>query len=217
MSYANITTKCAPLKFYTKAGSQLPRETIEPTPRKAIIISAVNSGLEEENRRLRDENANLSSELRDLKRTMQALTEEVSNLRRYLLETKIDSEVMSGKPSATEPVERTFATVASTHRPPSSNDRPPYSPLKIYFFEGCHQKSPGIYKKMLTDLGFNARQVRDITFLSDNIMKVTTYEFVIEELGNILLGISTSVRLLDNFNPITVITILNTEHSPTRK
>jgi regulator of replication initiation timing len=32
MSYADITTKCAPLKFYTKAGSQLPREIIEPAP-----------------------------------------------------------------------------------------------------------------------------------------------------------------------------------------
>jgi hypothetical protein len=149
-------------------------------------------------------------------KTMQAF------LRRYLLE-KIDPEVMSGKPSATEPVERTFATVASIHRPPSSkrtlnmtpleviskpknptssNDRPPYSPLKIYFFEGCHRKSPGIYRKMLTDLGFNARLVRDITFLSDDIMQVTTYESVIEELSNILLGISTSVRCLDNLNPI---------------
>jgi uncharacterized protein YeeX (DUF496 family) len=196
---------------------------LSPVKDNMIKIRAVNSGLEEENRRLRDENANLSSELRDLKRTMQALTEEVSSLRRYLLETKIDSEVMSGKPSATEPVERTFATVASIHRPPSSkrtlnmtpleviskpknptpsNDRPPYSPLKIYFFEGCHRKSPGIYRKMLTDLGFNSRQVRDIMFLSDDIMQVTTYESAIEELSNILLGISTSVRRLDNFNPI---------------
>jgi uncharacterized protein YeeX (DUF496 family) len=55
---------------------------------------------------------------------------------------------------------------------------------------------------MLTDLGFNSRQVRDITFLSDDIMQVTTYESAIEELSNILLGISTSVRRLDNFNPI---------------
>jgi predicted RNase H-like nuclease (RuvC/YqgF family) len=85
-----------------------------------IKIRVVNYELEGKNRRLRDENANLSSELRDLKRTMQALTEKVSSLRRYLLETKIDSEVMSGEPSATEPVERTFATVAFIHRPPSS-------------------------------------------------------------------------------------------------
>jgi predicted nuclease with TOPRIM domain len=35
-----------------------------------IKIRAINSGLEEENRRLRDENANLSSELRDLKITI---------------------------------------------------------------------------------------------------------------------------------------------------
>jgi hypothetical protein len=162
---------------------------LSPVKDNMIKIRAVNSGLEEENRRLRDENANLSSELRDLKRSMQALTEEVSSLRRYLLEKKMDADLMPGKPLANESVERTFATVASIHRPPSSkrtlnmtpleviskpkassNDRPPFSPLKIYFFEGCHRKSPGIYRKMLTDLGFNARQVRDITFLSDDII-----------------------------------------------
>jgi predicted RNase H-like nuclease (RuvC/YqgF family) len=66
---------------------------LSPVKDNMIKIRAVSSDY----RRLRDENANLSSELSNLKRTMQALTEEVSSLRRYLLETKIDSQGSEGR------------------------------------------------------------------------------------------------------------------------
>lgn len=80
-------------------------------------------------------------------------------------------------------------------------ERPSYSPLKIYFFEGCHRRNPGIYRKMLSEAGFNPRQVRDISFLSDDIMQVTAYESSIEDLTKLLVGISDKVRRLDGFDP----------------
>jgi hypothetical protein len=83
----------------------------------------------------------------------------------------------------------------------ADKERPSYSPLKIYFFEGCHRRNPGIYRKMLSEAGFNPRQVRDITFLSDDIMQITAYESSIEELTKLLVGISDKVRRLDDFNP----------------
>ena len=83
----------------------------------------------------------------------------------------------------------------------TDKERPSYSPLKIYFFEGCHRRNPSIYRKMLSESGFNTKQVRDITFLSDDIMQVTAYESSIEELTKLLVGISEKVRRIDDFDP----------------
>lgn len=149
----------------------------------------------------------------DLKSALKAAKEEVSMLRRLLSEEK----------DTTDAEPKSFAAVTAFHRPPKPrkpmaltpteviskpvNDstagqkRYPYSPLKIYFFEGCHRKSPGVYRAMLQELGFNARQIRDITFLSEDIMQVTLYESAIEELTKVLQGISENVKRLDNFDP----------------
>jgi cell division protein FtsB len=192
---------------------------LSPVKDNSSKIRAVNHGLEEENRKLKEENAELSAEVRDLKRTMKALTEEVANLRKYLLEnTKTATTNHENHGSEV----KSFATVASIHKPTATrkplkmtpleviskptpmaaeNGLKPYSPLKIYFFEGCHRRNPGIYRKMLSEAGFNHRQVRDITFLSDDIMQITAYESSIEELTNLLVGISDKVRRLEDFDP----------------
>lgn len=212
------------LKGLKNANKRFPIQ-LSPVKDNSSKMRAVNHGLEEENRKLKEENAEMSAELRDLKKSMKALLEEVSNLRKYLLE-KHENASVEKPPTITENAElkqNTFATITSIHRPPiikkplnltpidiiskpsykvDGSDRPPYSPLKIYFFEGCHRKSPGLYRKMLLELGFNTRHIRDITFLSEDLMQVTAYESAIEDLTKLLVGISDKVRRLDDFNPI---------------
>jgi len=192
---------------------------LSPAKDSSSKIRAVNTGLEEENRRLKEVNAELSAELRDLKRMMKALTEEVTNLRNYLLEKPTKNSKSHESAGETEQDKKSFAEVASIHRlsvvkkplkmtpldiiskPKYQNERPAYSPLKIYFFEGCHRRNPSIYRKMLSEAGFNPRQVRDITFLSEDIMQVTAYESSIEDFTKLLVGISDKVRRLDDFDP----------------
>jgi hypothetical protein len=123
MSYADITTKCVPLKFYTKAGSQLPREIIEPAPTQSNI---------------------------------------------------------------------NIAKISSTDI---------YSPLKFVYFEGCHRKTASTYRNMLPKIGIDAHWARDITFLAEDLVQITTFESKEQILIKAMESISPSVKHLRDFEP----------------
>ena len=54
---------------------------------------------------------------------------------------------------------------------------------------------------MFKDIGVDTRAVRDITFLTDDIMQLTTYESAVEHIASALRGISENVRRLESFDP----------------
>lgn len=203
------------LKNATKRFSQ----SLSPMKSDSTKIRAVNLGLEEENKRLREENSELLEEVKDLRKSMKALSEEITNLRKYLLENKEQNE---SRNKDTDP-KTTFASITEIHRPVNpkpkliltpleviSKDyenrridsvRPAFSPLKLIYFEGCQKRSPGIYRNMFKELGMDMRSIRDLTFLTDDILQITTYESAVDQISSTLQSISDQVRRLDNFNP----------------
>ena len=86
--------ECKGMKNATKRFSA----QMSPVKDNSSKIRAVNHGLEDENRKLKEENAELSAELCDLKKTMKALTEEVANLRKYLLEKSVPAKIATDNP-----------------------------------------------------------------------------------------------------------------------
>lgn len=192
-------------------------QELSPIKGDSIKIRAVNHGLEEENRKLREENAQLLVEIKEMKSIMKALTEEVTNLRKYLSE-KNEPEVEKSKK---EDSKLSFATITEIHRPKktenkrrpleiisgtrnennSMNSRPAYSPLRLIYFKGCKRASAGEYRRMLIEIGVQSRTIRDITFLTDDILQITTYESEIVKIKEKLEGLSENVKHLDNFNP----------------
>lgn len=126
-SYASVTAthkpKTAPLKFYTKAGSQSPKEIVDPNITQNI--------------------------------------EKMDNV------TPTES----------------------------------YSPLKFVYFEGCHRKTASTYRNMLPKIGIDAHWARDITFLAEDLIQITTFESKAQMLIKAMESISPSVKHLQNFEP----------------
>ena len=194
---------------------------LSPTKPDSFKIRAVNNSLEMELQELKTTVEKLGkrqdfieSENLSLRQQLKASKEEVAMLRRLLSE----------EPKNCEPKVNSFAEVTAIHRPrpakittrkhtpletisksvpsrQSPEGRPAYSPLKIIFFEGCHRKSPAAYRSMFKDIGVDTRAVRDITFLTDDIMQLTTYESAVEHIASALRGISENVRRLESFDP----------------
>ena len=194
---------------------------LSPTKPDSFKIRAVNNSLEMELQELKTtveklgkRQDSIESENLSLRQQLKASKEEVAMLRRLLSE----------EPKNCEPKVNSFAEVTAIHRPrpakittrkhtpletisksvpsrQSPEGRPAYSPLKIIFFEGCHRKSPAAYRSMFKDIGVDTRAVRDITFLTDDIMQLTTYESAVEHIASALRGISENVRRLESFDP----------------
>jgi hypothetical protein len=51
-----------------------------------------------------------------------------------------------------------------------------FSPLTLVFFERCFKKSAGEYRGLLNKIGFEAHLARDISFIAEDIIQVTTFE-----------------------------------------
>lgn len=199
------------------------RFAIDLSPLKAndTKVRAVNSSLEKEVNELRqvverllERQESIEAENASLRKALNAAKEEADMLRRVLAEESPKCKLSN----------QSFAEVASIHRPELPKrpkpirdftpietiskptrmhhmDRPAFSPLKIVFFEGCHRKGPEIYRKMFKNLGIDTRTIRDITFLADDLMQLTTYESAIDGITAALQGISEKVRRLDSFDP----------------
>jgi hypothetical protein len=54
---------------------------------------------------------------------------------------------------------------------------------------------------MFKELGIDTRAIRDITFLADELMQLTTYESAVEEITKALKGVNENVRRLESFDP----------------
>jgi hypothetical protein len=76
-----------------------------------------------------------------------------------------------------------------------------FSPLTLVFFEGCFKKSAGEYRGLLNKIGFEAHLARDISFIAEDIIQVTTFESEKKKLIEKLTSISSQVKYLDKFNP----------------
>ena len=141
---------------------------------------------------LEDENSILKSSLK-------AAREEAFNLRRYLSEDKTTESpvrINVGK-------EETYAAVANIHKPEPRRKVPTmtpleviskntnsgkepqtiseitkkyaFSPLKFIYFEGCQRRQPSLYRQIFRDVGLDSKSIRDITFLAEDILQITTY------------------------------------------
>ena len=76
-----------------------------------------------------------------------------------------------------------------------------FSPLTMVFFEGCHKKSGAEYRSLLNQIGFPAHLARDIFFLAEDLLQITTFESEKLNLIDKLTAISPQVKHLENFNP----------------
>lgn len=76
-----------------------------------------------------------------------------------------------------------------------------YSPLKFVYFVGCHRKTASTYRNMLPKIGIEAHWARDITFLAEDLVQITTFESKTESLIKAMESISPKVKHLPDFNP----------------
>lgn len=156
----------------------------------------------------------IESENVDLRSALKAAREEASMLRRLLAEETPKSESRS-QPSFAEvavinrPIKKPTKAMSplETVSPKSISsvetdvERPAFSPLKIVFYEGCHRKSPSTYRQMFRDIGIDPRAIRDITFLADDLLQLTTYESAISDITAALKSVSEKIRRIDDFDP----------------
>ena len=201
-------------------------QELSPIKTDSLKIRAVNNGLEEtirvlkeENNQLCEENENLREELRELKNMMKSMTEELVNIKKHLLEPE-SRRISDNVP--TEPERPSFATVTAVHRPPQKlnirrpiqvvtgeraerniGNKPMYSPLKLIYFKGCKRAGPTEYRRMFREIGIDTRTIRDILFLTDDIMQLTVYEASIAAIEEKLLCLSNSIERITDFNPMT--------------
>jgi len=104
-----------------------------------------------------------------------------------------------GKRTPQEIVEPTVKPAAEIAGNSSNSEN--YSPLKFVYFQGCHRKSASTYRNMLPKIGIDAHWARDITFLAEDLIQITTFESKINLLIKAMESISPSVKYIPNFNP----------------
>jgi hypothetical protein len=196
---------------------------VELSPIKAngTKVRAINVSLETEVKELKALVENLmkrqdaiENENVSLKTALKAAREEAAMLRRLMAEESPKIEPRS-QPS--------FAEVAVIHRPikkqvkvlspietvsprnsvavENTMERPAFSPLKIVFYEGCHRKSPSMYRQMFREIGIDSRVIRDITFLADDLLQLTTYESAVAGITAALKGVSEKINRIEAFDP----------------
>jgi hypothetical protein len=76
-----------------------------------------------------------------------------------------------------------------------------YSDMELLFFGGVKRTSISFYRKILSQNGFEKKALRDITFLTDDIVQIATYGSLKEDLVRIFTGIVSSIKHLENFDP----------------
>ena len=168
-----------------------------------------------------DECEDENDETETLKKELQVAKEENAVLRKYFHEKK------SGNTASKE----TFAAVADIHKPAKPIKKPfnmtpieviskgfmpkqtaaeaadepvkkfEFSPLKMIFFEGCQRRAPIVYRQMFREIGVDNKSVRDITFLTEEIVQIMTYESAIPSITEALEKIAPSVRRIVDFDP----------------
>ncbi len=106
-----------------------------------------------------------------------------------------------GASTPRNPIETISAPVPA---PKAQNNRTSteFSPYKVLFFKGCHRKTIGEYKKMLTSIGFPSHLARHMVFLTEDILQIVTFDSKANELINTLESISNEVRNLPDFDPL---------------
>lgn len=192
-------------------------EIIPPSQNTLNEVLTEMKAIKNEIKKLKEANRNLSEINDRLVEQNELLKGENLILRKYLNEPKPTEQ----QPSNTKDYP-TFADIAGLNKPtrkenkrrpteivtgnkPQVNETPalkvPFSPLKLIFFKGCKRSSPGEYRRMFSEIGIHGRTVRDITFLTDDIVQLTVYESEINEIKSKIEGLSEDVKLLPNFDP----------------
>ena len=205
---------------------------LSPIKSDSLKIRAVNNAFEEENKTLKkqidiltDENKELRKEISEMKSMLKSITVELGNYKRFLLEPKdADKDKDKDKAIVTEDItveKPSFATVTALHRPTvklnarrplqiitgeritrTNTTKPAYSPLKIIHFKGCRRAGPSEYRRMFREIGIDTRTVRDVLFLTDEILQLTVYEAAIDTITEKLKAVSESVERIYDFNPL---------------
>ena len=165
-----------------------------------------------------------------LKMENKALMEENQMLKRHLstpatpatpvspTATKVNHSTYAGIASINRPMNATlkFYTKAGSlapkdiiepivkqvpENPNKDTNADSYSPLKFVYFVGCHRKTASTYRNMLPKIGIDAHWARDITFLAEDLVQITTFESKAELLIKAMESISPKVKHLPDFNP----------------
>ena len=192
-------------------------ESIMPSQNTLKEVLIEMKAIKTEINKLKEANKSLTEINARLVEQNELLKGENHILRKYLNEPK-----PTGQQPASMKENPTFADIAGLNKPtrkenkrrpteivtgskPQDNETPilkvPFSPLKLIFFKGCKRSSPGEYRRMFSEIGIHGRTVRDITFLTDDIVQLTVYESEINEIKTKIEGISEDVKLLPNFDP----------------
>ena len=194
------------------------RFAIELSPIKdgSTKIRAINNSLESEVEELRRQLKEVAEKCNDWMHRYNAKSEECEVLKRHVL-AKVDDETVSKK-SYVDVAKIILPEIKKKNKAPKTAPPTPieiisnpglfaptqkaaYSPLKLIYFEGCQRKNPSLYRTMFTQIGINNRSVRDITFLAQDILQITTYESSIEAITKALENISPTVKLIEDFDP----------------
>lgn len=167
------------------------------------------------------DDTDVNDEMRQLRKTLKTAIEENNLLKKHLGEGK------AGKVTSKD----SFAAVANIHKPAKPAKKFPelspleviskgpitkiaadenleetktkyeYSPLKMIYFEGCCRRAPVVYRNMFKTIGIENKSVKDISFLTEDILQIMTYESAISAITTAIEKLSPTARRLVNFDP----------------
>jgi hypothetical protein len=155
------------------------------------------------------------------------LSEEIQILKRFMIERpqRSPAHKPSESHSSSDESSSSYANVSQLHRPVYPTKRhftksytatpleiisarpletktsPEYSPLTFVFFEGCHRKNAADYRKLIEKCDLSKHIARDITFLAEDLLQITTFEDKKDDLIAALTSISPQVKHLPVFDP----------------
>ena len=199
---------------------------LSPLKQGDMKIRIVNSSLEQEVKDLKLMVQQLvlkqvfyEEENSKLNKALKAAIEEADMLRKFMLEKAEDKEgvkksfaavanifkpkpkIMKSKLKPIEVISKMTDISKFNNEAKTEEKQFVFSPLKIIYFEGCQRRSPAVYRQMFRDVGIENRSVRDITFLAEDILQITTYESSIGNITDTLESISPDVHRIINFDP----------------
>jgi len=193
-----------------KSRVNIQEQTMETLKTANGKLSALNAGLAEQVKLLKEENLILKNYLNEPRSPSKLYpvegqkTAQNSSYARISDIVKPPNKTMKFYTTAAARAPSTPIQVVSapTAPIPTYASKAEFSPLKLVFFKGCHRKSIGEYKKMLPTIGFEPHWARHICFLAVEIVQFTTIESKVELLTKAMESISNEVKHVPAFNPL---------------
>ena len=159
---------------------------------------------------LKEEVALLRLELAAARAEVRRLTAPAVNVKRTFLEAATTNPTFSqkAKPMLVKVYDHQKKTLTEVTKfkpaPTPSTPRPsmkPVSDMELVFFKGADGDSPSNLRQMLTNNGFDGHLVKDVTYLTEDVVQVLTYTDKVGLLTEAIKKCKPKTRRAENFDP----------------